>query len=319
MSVQWANLMLDKIVDQIKQVMANNHQDYLVYDHNLIKITQNQFQSIVKPTETKTIAFIDGGQAEIIAAANFCLSLVRVAAVWFNNDKKVKQLVNEFYLFSKAVYPKQEFYYESKIFTNHPVLVDETDLFLSSNDPTIIIGKERAPVTKITSVARRLAELALAKTVSADFIVLDGTLQKTLTNEEKYLHSLPCNVAAIAKSSTLCTAGGNSCSVILNQYGPAGSWIYPVGEETAFVKLNHKARPVFRFDGNRDVLPHLLDNCGDALFLGYPYGLILADKLARVSNNEKKALQLKFCLKLGSSKLDNYLATTNAHQILDAL
>ena len=176
---------------------------------------------------------------------------------------------------------------------------------------------ERAPITKVANIARRFAELKLATQIKSDFIILDGTLEKTFNQEEKYLTLLPFNVSVLAKTSSLFTTLGNSPVVLLNKIGPQGCWCYFVNDTTAFVKLHSQARHVFRFEGNKEILPLLLENSSDALFLGYPYGLIFADKVARVSDEEKQALRMKFLLCKENREIVDYLQATNAHSILD--
>ena len=46
---------------------------------------------------------------------------------------------------------------------------------------------------------------------------------------------------------------------------------------------------------NKDVemiVNQIANNAKDVVFPGYPYGLILADKFARISNNEKEQISL---------------------------
>lgn len=74
---------------------------------------------------------------------------------------------------------------------------------------------------------------------------------------------------------------------------------------------------MFRFTGNKNFLPPLVENSGDALFLGYPYGLIAVDKFARISNEEKKNLRMNILLKAENKEIAEYLSTTDAHGILD--
>ena len=77
------------------------------------------------------------------------------------------------------------------------------DLEISSNDNSIKIGSERAPISKVTNMARRFAELSLAATVSADYIVIDGTLEATFKNEEKYLTNLKSYISRNTYTSVI--------------------------------------------------------------------------------------------------------------------
>ena len=99
-------------------------------------------------------------------------------------------------------------------------------------------------------------------------------------------------VSALAKTSSLFTVLGNSPVILLNKIGPIGNWNYQLESKTHFVKLHPKAKHVFRFEGNLTCLFSLVEQSSDATFLGYPYGLVLVDKMARISNSEKKFVEL---------------------------
>ena len=313
-------VMLRKISQEIKSTLTNfSTEDKIIFNNHQIEIAENNFQPLLNNSSDKTIAFIDGGQAEIISTGNFCLSFIRVFSQVFQGNKKVSSEKNEFYLFTKAKWTNEDLYYESKIFPLQEKIVNENDLLISSNDSSIKSGTERAPINKITNMARRFAELSLAANSTADFVVLDGILEPSFKNETQYLAKLGDHVSALAKSSSLFTVSGNSPVVFLNKIGPAGCWTYFVEGKTNFVKLNQQAKHVFRFDGNKTILPHLLQNCQDALFIGYPYGLVFVDKVARVSNVEKKSLTMNLLLREENMGVVDYLTTSNAHEILDNL
>ncbi len=288
-------------------------EDKLIFNNKLVPLDKTNFSPILETTSPKSIAFIDGGQAEIISAGNFCLSFIRIFAQVFQDNQKKESFKHEFYLLTTASWKndglkeelkeelsKGELFYESKLF---PVvgdkLIDEADLFISSNDATIKSGVERAAISKVTNIARRFSELSLAAKLQeiVDFVVLDGNLDATYKNESKFTSRLNDNVSALAKTSSLFTISGNSPVVLLNKLNSNSCWSYFVDGITHFVKLHHKAKHVFRFDGNTEVLSILVQNSHDAIFLGYPYGLIHADKFARVSNEERNALRMQFLLR----------------------
>lgn len=309
--------MLNQIAQEIRTVLANyTAQDHLIFNNQVLEINSNHFKQIA-PSSNKSIAFIDGGQAEIISAGNFCLSFIRVLGLVFLNNQKIETVKKEFYLFTFAKWRNQDLIYESRIFGDR--LIAEADLLFSSTDATLRTGIERAPISKIANVARRFAELSLARQIQADYSVLDGTLDPTYRQEEKYLSLLPAHTAALAKTSNLFTTSGNSPVILLNTLGQIGTWSYFIDGKSYFVKLNGKAKHVFRFEGPAEILPYLIPNCADALFLGYPYGLIMADKLARVSNQEQQALAANFLLRKENAVIRDYLSAVNAHEILDRL
>ncbi|MDP3990604.1 MAG: hypothetical protein Q8Q01_05365 [archaeon] len=305
--------MIQEISSEIKKVLSNfTKEDALILNNSTYPIKENNFLQIL-PSNQK-ITFIDGGNAEILSSGNFCLSFIRIAAVTFP-EKSIEK--HEFYLFTKAEWKNDDLYYSSKIFPLTEKLVDEEDLYISSNDNSIKTGNERASITKIASMARRFAEIKLASKYST--VLLDGILESTYKNEEKYLAQLTNLAGALAKSSSLFTTSGNSPVVLLNKLGPENCWKYKINDKTSFVKLHSQAKHVFRFEGNEEILPSLINNSNDALFLGYPYGLILVDRIARVSNQEKKSLMMKFLLNKENKEISEYLRTADAHSILDNL
>ncbi len=305
-----------------KKISSFTEEDSLVFNNKILPISKDNFSLIssiftTPNSEHKTISFIDGGQAEILSAGNFSVSFIRVAALRMQHkgNEIIKKLEKkEFFLVTTANYLNGDLIYESTIFGDK--IIDANDLLLSSNDATIKSGKERASISKITNVARRFAELALAGRQDSDYVLLDGSLETSYTNEEKYA-ILPKNISALAKTCSLFTTSGNSPAVLLNNLGYRDSWVYTVDEKTSFVKLHPHSKYVFRFDGGLNILPSLLDNSKDAVFLGYPYGLLSVDQLARVSNSERNSLMLK--LRLYAKDITSYYNTSNAHAILDSL
>ncbi len=91
-----------------------------------------------------------------------------------------------------------------------------------------------------------------------------------------------------------------------------------------FTKLNANSSYVFKLSVLRKVLPvvdltklfsMLMLSSTDAAFLGYPYGLIRADSLARVTNNE---LQRHFTrLRLSLASADNSLSDSHGNSFGD--
>ena len=128
----------------------------------------------------------------------------------------------------------------------------------------------------------------------------------------------------------------------MSKIAPSGCWYYyPIAEfsdkyyiaEIYFTKLHERSSYIFRLelhnnnkidaDSKHDadeILSTLMKNSKDSSFLGYPYGLIDADRFARVSNNEKQLMQARLAAKIGSSfqSLKEHLSSIDAHNILDS-
>ena len=321
--------MLNKISTHLHSILNTfSTNDALMFQNKLFPIQQSNFSTISKTDGCKVITFIDGGQAEILNSSNFCVSFIRVVGVTFNGMQKKDMQVHEFYVVTNSLVSDEKSEYVSKIFTlKGENLVDEHMLRISSDDATIRSGNQRAPIEKVANMARRFAEINLAKKIAQHninlnnngFVLLDGTLEATYLNEEKLLHQLPKNVCALAKTCSLMTQNGNNPVVLFSTIGPKDPWKYFVEEKTHFVQLHEKSKHIFRFEGNVEILPHLLEHSTDSLFVGYPYGLVFADKLARITNKEKDALKMQFLLNKNNSKIAVYVFATNAHDILDSI
>ena len=175
-----------------------------------------------------------------------------------------------------------------------------------------------------------------------DILILDGNLKSTFTNENKYLENIYLNakaknilIAAISKTSSLMTDKGNAFTAVLQNFNKEGKWYYhPVVNienenhkvNTFYMKFHENSEYIFKFESYKEikfnpkeVFGLIASNCKDPIFLGYPYGLIEADRFARIQENEKKFYITNLMAEFGSEwkKLKPYLNTKNAHDILD--
>ena len=241
------------------------------------------------------------------------------------------------------------------------LLPDEKDLSFTSLDRTVMVGMQRATAPRVASIARKFAEWEYAfhliqnQMGSGDVLVLDGTLQTSYTKEFTYAkrvydaaQSKNVIVTGLSKSSRLFTTTGLSLLGAISQFAadseiPYGSWYFPVAEATStdhnafifVVKLGETADHVFRYEIYREqynhlnqnavneILSQLAENASDISFPGYPYGLVDADRFARVTNEDVesyRALLLSEISKRGGwKKFARHILTTNAHSILNML
>jgi hypothetical protein len=190
-----------------------------------------------------------------------------------------------------------------------------------------------------------------------DIIIRDGTLQTFVTNESKYANeayeaALKKGVyfTAISKTSTLFTDTGQPLFASIQllsetsalkdsawYYYPIVSITHPDHKAEMFaVKLHKNSDYVFRFEVLRDqvtkhnlgevelIISSLAANSRDVGFPGYPYGLIDADKFARVSMTEKTAYEFQFRAILSSQKeiwekISRFVRSSDAHEVLNKL
>ena len=181
--------------------------------------------------------------------------------------------------------------------------------------------------SRMASVPRAFAEWKTAAAVvreelrSRDMIVMDGTLQTGYGGESALADRLYEDardkgvvVCALAKTTTLVSASGHPLLCVADDAGRRsghGRWYMPLaervsGDDRGFVlavRLHPRAPFVFRLEILRDqyqameaaeigeVIGSLAANATDPSFLGYPYGLVNADRYAKVRAEEARILR----------------------------
>jgi hypothetical protein len=316
---------MHKIISEIINSLNNK------ITNSKVDISKECFIKINKTDSNKKIAFIDGGNAELLKANNFSLQIIRIFGLIFQNNKKISSIKNEFFLLAYSKKKEDKIIYQTEIFQiKGNKLINEQDLILDSFDETVKEGINRAEISKIGDIARRFAELSFASNIKLDqddILILDGNLRTTYKNESNYLKKLKNNnifVCALAKTSQIF----NNASCLfgdLADFNINYPWYFKIENNKYAVKLNKTGKYVFEFEtfsqNINEILSSLINNCNDAVFPGYPYGLILADKFARITNQEKEYLINLFKVKAGKNwnKIEKYLNSTNAHSILDKI
>src|SRR3989338_874127 len=303
-----------------------------------IPISPKNFHKIRESAGKKT-AFIDGGNAEILKSPSFSLQLLRVCSVIFQDNKKVSSRIKECFVLTKAKDIEGKIFYETSFFQEAREKIN-----FDSFDGTIRQGNHRISISSIAGVIRRLLELDLAaETIinleKGDAIVLDGDLKASITGEKEYLNILLAKakekgviVSALSKTSDLFTEAGSSLIPLIESLAPKKeAWFYfplvdidsDIHKADIYVtKLNRNAKHIFKCEvaqgSDANIFSSLANNSKESVFLGYPYGLIEADRLARVTNREKEYYQTILLHKLKGS-IDSFLNISSAHSILDSI
>ncbi|MEK6942810.1 MAG: DNA double-strand break repair nuclease NurA [Nanoarchaeota archaeon] len=334
-----------KVLESLKnkEFSKGTYPKFSSEEYTPFKIEKSNFHEI-KDIDSKSIAFIDGGNAEIIGSANFSLSMIRTSCIVLKNREKTIRKKSESMVLVSSIEENKEIHYKPIVF--NPDFLDIKNISFNSMDETLKNGVNRAEIKNVPNAVRRFAELNMAKNVAddmlAEIIVIDGNLQCTLVNEKKYLDALyeSCTknnivLCALSKTSALFTDNGNLLSAALSDIATTQKWQYhPVAEiksdnhqaEIFFVKFHEKSNHVFRLEvlktqkENADeTISNVSSCCNDPVFMGYPFGLIEADRIARVSNDEKEFLKTMILAKIGEKNIAKYLNSSNAHQILDKI
>jgi hypothetical protein len=338
---------IGRIVEKLDTDILEKKGDFVVFKNDKykpVKLDMANFRQINDIASSKKIAFIDGGNSELIGSNNFSLQFVRIAYVVYQNNKRVSQTKKEFYVLAFAKEENGNIFYEIETFGSD-IKFSKIDSF----DKTMKTGDHRISVSRVGDICRKFAEIKYCGDIieelsAGDMIVKDGHLECSITNETDYMDSLYNRASAkgiiicgLAKTSNLLTNTGNSAAAVLNTMNPDKDWhYYPVVEitdanhkaELSFVKLHPGSKYVFRFEifnkqgsATDEVLALLKQNSIDPIFLGYPYGLIEADRLGRVSNNDMEYLKTSFMAKAGKrfEKIRRYMAAVDSHSILDSV
>jgi len=227
--------------------------------------------------------FVDGGNAEILGAPHFSLQKLRAVGVHYPDKKILREETTALLVREREGWTA---HYENG---THELIIEEE-------------------LSEAVTRARQTIEHRVAEACRAEqngVVVLDGDVA-------------PRGCLALQKSSTTLTTRGFPLSAVLTATGP---WSARLGEVYA-VKLEKRARHVFLVHGaTTEQLRVLAQYSRDAVFPGYPGGLVLADRLARVSNEERESLRIhaKAMLKELRERVAQAEAATDSHTILDSM
>lgn len=265
----------------------------------------------------KCFSFVDGGNSEIISTPSLNVQFIRAVGVKFKGLIKVKEEKKEIFLFVH----RDNDVFRVRIFN----LAGEFNF--CQDVPVNLVNDER--INWCGETYRRILELSVCIDFleESDYVILDGSKDQKSYLEKEFLSKLDYNkVVFLSKTSQLLTKTGFSLLGLLNtKYSSLG---YPFYLKTTlptlyFASLHHKSEHIFRIDYSGEIanlLNGLVNYSSDSVFLGYPYGLILADKLARVSDNEAFLIRTRILNILAQDRaLKWHLNSVNAHSVLDSI
>ena len=266
--------------------------------------SKNNFHSL--DMAQRKLCFVDGGNNTVYLAPGHSLQLVRLYYSIFDGDNKVEEHVYTYVV-------DGEYIPEDRRYIVDVYDLDNTGLY----EPHMYIPEAVFSEEKIKGVGayiRRIGEWLLMERVAdkCDYVVHDGALQTGEREEYRYqerVFSKVRGIIGLSKTCTLMTTKGVSIVAavhhLANRHGINAPWYYyPVARNIStirgdmfIVKLHPASRYAFRTevysknDAENDILSALVSVSNDALFVGYPYGLLDADIHARVTDEEIKMYQ----------------------------
>jgi hypothetical protein len=302
-----------------------------------VPLTPNNFISLQSQATEKELLFIDGGNATVLDTPDYSLHFLRFAAVGFIGRKKVSQKRKEGYVLVQSRTIDGRLCFVTEYYGG---LVGSSRLMIAHDNPQL--QSENTPITTVAGIARALLEIYFASEVvkENDVVVFDRSLKPETTFEEEAFATLygiaqskNAIICGLNKTISLLCNTGESIVSALQHIAFEGSWMYgqvfstfPQNHAVAFrfVKLHAASQYIFRFEVGslwkksvKEIASWLSYLSNDAVFLGYPYGLISADRFARVSNREREYLQTMFFSYVPSSGFA--LSALNAHSVLDRI
>lgn len=286
-------------------------------------IDKSKFRSI-ESDSTGKILFVDGGQCSIVEAPNFSLQFIRACAVAYEDGKRVAINKFEYHVLITVIEKEGKIWYKTKLY-NSEINIP----LIAQDDQSLSTGGRPVEITSVGLVVRKILELEIMCQIgrtleTGDVIVRDGDLDKHCEAERKWwdqLKEMDLYILGLAKTTQSITSMGGTANSVLLKEGPSGVWYYAHSENIGFVKLHEKSEYVFRLDylGSLNGLKQMVAYSSDPIFYGYPYGLILADRFARVTNKEKEYLQMVFMHNAQGKYKDIllHMKSVDAHSILD--
>jgi len=328
---------MQNIIDKISNILEGERPTHAIPSQKgylPVKFNAVNFHEI-KPglfdlNEAGEVAFIDGGNIEIIGNNNFSLQLMRTYWAKYMGDKRIKAKKSDYFVLISSIVNKS-IHFKIEVFD---------DSFEKIEENVVSADNEQKPESGVNLI-RRIYEIRAVKEISENLnkgiIVLDGNLSSTHQEEEEELKKAFNTVfdkdivlLGITKSSSAVTDTGVSLVGYLHSIAEKDAWYYhPLftkgGSKVDLyvAKLHPRSRFAFMVDISKPadtavVFNTLAYHARDPTFLGYPYGLLEADRSARCQENEKDHLRIKFMQHFKDKhKISKILNTNKAHDVLD--
>jgi len=289
--------------------------------HKAIDLDKSLFQTINSKKPDCTVYAVDGGSATIIDGGTWCISKLKLGIVAYKNGKRLSEKIDNFILGIS----KQKHKVSSKLQPN-------VEGFKLETNASAMEDLENASRSILEWL--KLRQLAV-KAESGDIILRDGSFNSDDAYEKSIITEVielckqkNVHLIGICKTSRTSAPDGRPLIGMLNEFSskefPDKTWIYH-DNNIAIAKLHEKSSFCFKIESsNADNLPEILSKIchysTDPEFIGYPYPLLKADKIARVrdfekNNDNRKAKML--AKSLGKQFMEFDERATLVHDMLD--
>lgn len=310
-----------------------------------IPLTTDNLSIISGPAPHMSSSFVDGGIGDVFVSPSMCVHLVRIHSSTWSGTKRMRMHTQEAFLIVLPRAVGDDVTYEAVIYPRKSFLLPTTPQTFPAvhkgvQIPIAAIGNKVRVILEALECERLCDELDVGDVIVRDGLMhsVDEMEQLAFDRAAELARARGVSLVGFAKTANIYTDTGDDALRCVSKLG-AGidlPWLYrPLAvratdeiSDPAIVKLHSKSRHVFRLDvlvfGGRtlsEIAAVLVTQSCDAAFLGYPYPLVFADRLARVANQETQALRCRLlaACKVQGKILDDDLASLDAHLILDSI
>ncbi len=304
-----------------------------------VELTSENLTDYEAKNEDRKICCIDGGNNKVYRSPTDSIHLIRIYFNIFQGEKRVEN-IDPFTAFLTSRFDGNCIEAELKPL-NGSIPFGQSRFVLDESEV-----EEKTPTSAGHTVRKYLEWKALRYAVDeyldeGDIVVRDGVLQTTVESEREYaeeayrkVEEAGAALVGIAKTSSLMTTENYpliaSVQAIARESGKKMWYYHPIAHNSHpdhkgdlyIVKYHPSSDYAFRTEFYRDVevdreevLSQLAFQARDPIFLGYPYGMVDADKKARVTDEEVDYLKNMGKNKMKDSFRDK-INSKNAHDRL---
>ncbi len=313
----------------IKIIKELGGKEVLVVSNNYSNtISEKRFKNLKNMDSSSIPVYgVDGGCAVVADGGGWIYSKIKTCVIGYKNHEMIEKNI-------------KNYYYGCINLTK-----DYKDALISEEKTSSIdlsrIHKKNS-IDEMPAKVMKLLEweecLDLLKKIDKGIILMDSGFQPDNKTEEEIIKRIKklsikkkVRIIGFCKTSRIRTNTGRSFLGVLKKISEERNnpWIYhPVFKEkdedyeTGIVKMNNRGKYCnkINFFEKKNILKYLNNltfYSSDKELLGYPYPLLKADKLGRVSDYEKKSELRRFKLTHGSKELINDLLSQSFHEELD--
>lgn len=279
--------------------IADNAPEMCILDGEKVNMQELNFHLLPK-IAIPDATWVDGGSSILFSTPTRALAILRVCAIKTEETKRTSITTHTYIV---SITRSQEGFLVKNSCINNP------DSEISNCLETTItdLPPETTP-EQLVDILRALAEQCKQDGLT----IHDGSTR----TEHPYLQKHLKKTIGLAKSSYLITTKGRPLTLALLEHAPQGVWWVQLTKTTACVRLHERSDYVFLLEQpSPNVLALLSHWSADAAFPGYPYPLILADQIARVTNAERDMWKVILSNQTDAIELEK--KTLDAHDVLE--